>query len=225
MKEWPSDGGAHTAPHRPTPPSSFPHNLGFSLHASLPLFFPLYISFYSLEEAGNNSIFNYSIQRSAKVSAHWRAALEQRREHGSWRRAGCVRRREKGKPASAAGGNRLLILQMKGQEAEITSRNRRLRSSNAALCQRGSAVSSQQFGFVLASTEKQLEDSFIAVVLLPTAFGPPATLPTPQFLCQTYIEIFPSLRFHFWIAGSQDGVHGCFSPSIRNLKHHAIVQP
>lgn len=56
----------------------------FLLTCSLPLF-SLSISLFSLGEAGNNSIFNYSIQRSAKVNAHWRTALEQRAEE-SWRR-------------------------------------------------------------------------------------------------------------------------------------------
>lgn len=42
-----------------------------------------------------------------------------------------------------------------------------------------------------SAVSSRLENSFMAVLLLPSAFAPPNFAHTPFVLCQTYIENFP----------------------------------
>lgn len=95
----------------PNPPLLFLGTL-VSPHMFPPSFLSLRLPFF-LGEAGNNSIFNFSIQRSVKVNAHWRTALEQR-EQESWRHIGHIQ-----KTAFAIGQGGFLMLHIKGEKTHI----------------------------------------------------------------------------------------------------------
>lgn len=91
----------------PNPPLLFLRTL-VSPHMLPPSLSPFFLG-----EAGNNSIFNYSIQRSGKVNPHWRTALEQR-EQESWRHIGHMQ-----ETAFVMGQGALLMLHIKGEKTHI----------------------------------------------------------------------------------------------------------
>lgn len=150
----------------PKSSSSFSRDLGFSSHA--PSLFSLSTSPFFLGEAGNNSIFNYSIQRRGKVNAHWRTALEQR-EQESWRHFGHIQ-----ETAFVIGQGGLLMLHIKGEETHIFRNMKGVDQpryiwpdGRTLLCHLGWNTTGEFF-------------------LLPSAFAPP-TLPTPHFVCAKHI--------------------------------------
>lgn len=170
MIKWTDDGR-----NGPKSSSSFPRDPGFSSH--VPSLFSLSTSPLFLGEAGNNSIFNYSIQRSVKVNAHWRTALEQR-EQESWRHIGHIQ-----KTAFVIGQGGFLMLHIKGEKTHIFRNMKGVDQRRYIWPDRMTLLCHLDW-----NTTGEFVDCrpFVAKCICTPNFAD-----TTFFLCQTYIENFP----------------------------------
>lgn len=155
-----------------------------SPHTLPPSFFSLPLSLFSWERLGIILYLTILSREVVKVNAHWRTALEQRRAHESWRLIGHIQ-----KTTFAVGDDRLADYSCKLKERRrIFLEKRRVRTGDVTFCQTGWLC-------YVISTEKQLENSFIAALLLPTACALPTTLPTRRFLVPNIYRKFPRNSF------------------------------
>lgn len=180
----------------------------FLLTCSLPTS-PLFLG-----EAGNNSIFNYSIQRSGKVNAHWRTALEQR-ERESWRHIGHIQ-----KTAFIIGQGGLLMLHIKGEKTRIFRNMKGVDQRRFIWPDRMTLLCHLDWN---TAGEFFYCRPFVAKCICTPNFAY-----TTFFLCQTYIENFPVTvlicRWSLDAKGKQlklkpDELHYRFL-YIRNLQRH-----
>lgn len=181
-----------------------------SPHMLPPSFSPVFLG-----EAGNNSIFNYSIQRTGKVNSHWRTALEQR-EQESWRHIGHMQ-----KTAFVMGQGGLLKLHIKGEKTHIFR--------NMKGVDQRRYIWPDRMTLPCHLDWNTTGEFFYCRPFVAKCICTPNLAYTTFFLCQTYIENFPvTVLICRWSLGGKGETVKTkagwgslpFSISIRNLQRH-----